>query len=346
MTLAWFNVKDYGAVANGVTDDTSAVSSAITALVAAGRGVLYFPAGTYKTSGGFTLSVPTYILGDGMGSWDQTYYVTKITCTSQTASLFTVSAGFAAFGGLSLENTYAGTASAGAAVTSSPTTGLERIDLESVAVKGFYDGLDLQGTGWTVRNSWVYGPVRYGIRIRNTVIADAGDWAISDSMIVSAIQDATSGIRIESSGGGKISNTKVNMALDSKRFATGIDVSIATGIATSILMVSGCSVENVSGDAVNVTTTGTGSYPMVTIAGLQCGLYTNNTGRAVNLNAASAGKIAYCTVSSLTATTDGTARAAIALTNTDNVKIGPQALRGNFNATYTGSGDTNTTVLT
>jgi hypothetical protein len=42
-----FNVKDYGAVGNGVTDDTAAVQAAFTAAVAAPVGAVLLPPGTY-----------------------------------------------------------------------------------------------------------------------------------------------------------------------------------------------------------------------------------------------------------------------------------------------------------
>ncbi|MDH6130751.1 hypothetical protein P3T37_000118 [Kitasatospora sp. MAA4] len=43
----WLNVKDYGAVGDGSTDDTAAVQSAISAASAAGGGTVYFPVGNY-----------------------------------------------------------------------------------------------------------------------------------------------------------------------------------------------------------------------------------------------------------------------------------------------------------
>lgn len=44
---AVFNVLDYGATGNGVTNDRAACQAAIDAAVAAGGGAVYFPAGTY-----------------------------------------------------------------------------------------------------------------------------------------------------------------------------------------------------------------------------------------------------------------------------------------------------------
>lgn len=46
----WYNVKDYGAIGNGVHDDTSAIQSAINTAQTAGAGVIYFPTGTYKVT--------------------------------------------------------------------------------------------------------------------------------------------------------------------------------------------------------------------------------------------------------------------------------------------------------
>jgi len=43
-----FNVKDYGAVGDGITNDYSAIQNAINAASTAGGGVVFFPIGTYK----------------------------------------------------------------------------------------------------------------------------------------------------------------------------------------------------------------------------------------------------------------------------------------------------------
>lgn len=45
-----YNVKDYGAIGDAATNDTSAVQDAVDALQDAGGGVLYVPAGTYSVS--------------------------------------------------------------------------------------------------------------------------------------------------------------------------------------------------------------------------------------------------------------------------------------------------------
>ena len=57
------SVKDFGAVGDGVTDDTDAIQAAASALVPGGR--LWVPAGTYKVTG-ITFTKPVAIKGEGV----------------------------------------------------------------------------------------------------------------------------------------------------------------------------------------------------------------------------------------------------------------------------------------
>ena len=50
-----FNVKSYGAVGNGSTDDRTALNNANTAAAASG-GTVYFPGGTYRVASALTFS--------------------------------------------------------------------------------------------------------------------------------------------------------------------------------------------------------------------------------------------------------------------------------------------------
>ncbi|MGI8467732.1 MAG: glycosyl hydrolase family 28-related protein [Pyrinomonadaceae bacterium] len=51
-----FNIKDYGALVDGATDDTAAVNAAITAAIAVGGGNIYFPTGTCLCLGAVNIS--------------------------------------------------------------------------------------------------------------------------------------------------------------------------------------------------------------------------------------------------------------------------------------------------
>jgi hypothetical protein len=51
MFRGWGSVKNFGAVGNGVADDTAAIQDAIDACEAAGGGVVFLPEGTYRHTG-------------------------------------------------------------------------------------------------------------------------------------------------------------------------------------------------------------------------------------------------------------------------------------------------------
>lgn len=62
-----FNVLDYGATGDGVTNDTAALQAAITAAAVAG-GAVYLPSGTYLMSSGVTIPSDVSLFGDGTTS--------------------------------------------------------------------------------------------------------------------------------------------------------------------------------------------------------------------------------------------------------------------------------------
>lgn len=61
----FFNVKDYGAMGNGIDLDTKAIDNAIAACVKAGGGTVYFPAGTFLTGSFRLFSNVNLYLGPG-----------------------------------------------------------------------------------------------------------------------------------------------------------------------------------------------------------------------------------------------------------------------------------------
>jgi hypothetical protein len=59
------SVKDFGAVGDGVADDTAAIQAAIDAVILLGGGVLMFPRGTYSISAAISASAPITLRGEG-----------------------------------------------------------------------------------------------------------------------------------------------------------------------------------------------------------------------------------------------------------------------------------------
>lgn len=160
--LPVYNVKLYGAVGNGTTDDTAAIQSAIDAADAANGGTVYFPNGTYKITG---ITVGTtngqhYINLVGETQINSVlsytgptngYAVTFINEYYPFASKFTVNNGVARSGtvGILLTGRNAGSQSFGGYVN-------------QVTVSGFHVGIDsgpetpYSGTS----SEWVFDSIR------------------------------------------------------------------------------------------------------------------------------------------------------------------------------------------
>jgi len=63
-----FNVKDYGAVGNGIVDDATAIQAALLACYDAGGGTVYAPTGTYAVGANLVTYSNVWFRGDGPGA--------------------------------------------------------------------------------------------------------------------------------------------------------------------------------------------------------------------------------------------------------------------------------------
>jgi pectate lyase-like protein len=210
--LDWFNVKDFGAAGDGIIDDTTSISDAIEAMNTAGRGVLYFPAGSYLCSSALTIiTASALVLGDGSANVG-TAYASKVFSTSATANLFEISAGFGVFQDMAITNSASSTPSAGAGVKVSGDAN-QRVDFSRVRFYGFYICIDITNAqGWTIKECAIYNPILNGVRIQS-VLSGAGDggWRIINSWFWSYSNYAAAAINVTQSGGlGVISNCAFN----------------------------------------------------------------------------------------------------------------------------------------
>lgn len=112
-----YNVKDYGAVGNGTTDDTTAIQSALNALPATG-GTVYFPGGTYLIGSGLTSSLNSIELrGTGNRGQDTSvaFGASRIHYTgSSDAFVFNSAASSTLFGGPVIRDLHLSGTSSGA----------------------------------------------------------------------------------------------------------------------------------------------------------------------------------------------------------------------------------------
>ncbi|WP_300644692.1 glycosyl hydrolase family 28-related protein [Nocardioides sp.] len=95
-----YNVKDYGALGDGSTDDTAAINAAIAAMAVVNvfgdtTGILFFPPGRYVTSGGHTINSRCTVQGTGK---DQAILFRKAGATADLLTLAAAKSGVAHLG--------------------------------------------------------------------------------------------------------------------------------------------------------------------------------------------------------------------------------------------------------
>lgn len=106
------SVKDFGAVGDGVADDTAAIQAGISACQTASLTTLYFPTGVYKITTTITLPGPGNVgiafVGDGFGQGSQQQGsvrpATTLRWVGGAAAMFTVAGTFYRFVGMAIEN--------------------------------------------------------------------------------------------------------------------------------------------------------------------------------------------------------------------------------------------------
>ena len=127
------NVRDYGAVANGTTDDSAAIQAAINAAYALGGGKVYIPVGNYFIGSTLVLRSGVQLVGGGYTNWD--YRKSKGTWLIMKKSLPSL---------IDIGNGTTGIIS-GAALSNM-----------SLTVEGFTTGGTVTGIGLWERNSWYF----------------------------------------------------------------------------------------------------------------------------------------------------------------------------------------------
>jgi hypothetical protein len=257
-----FNVKTYGAVGDGVANDCAAIGAAITAHDLAGRGEIYFPAGTYSVGSSchLTLADQTTISGVGKCSYYNDACGSVISSTDSTGVLFTVTANVALFKNIALTNT-AVSPTAGAAIFTNGAQAGQMVDYDSIWVSGFYDNVHVGvGAEWSMRTSYLKNFVRYGLYVQNTVNADAGDWYAGGNYIEGGTKSTTGSASIyyTSGGGGKIEGNKL---LGSGYADYGLLMDF-TGAVSGQTVVTGNSIEQQKKEAIYIPY----PWPYITIS--------------------------------------------------------------------------------
>jgi hypothetical protein len=229
------NVRDYGAVGNGVADDTAAIQAALNT----GRPV-YVPLGNYKVSGLLTLATDGQVLrGAGVGS--------ALVTSSATAVILRITAGLVHVRDLTLNASVARTAGA-------------YIDIVNVGYAHIHDML-LQNMTHGIR---LAGSQVAGVRIHDITmnlghgtgagieVKNAIDTVISDVLI----SGTSAGVQMASAV--TVTNCGDLMLRHVSSVYAGSGLVVAPGAADVVqyLVVEGCLFDTGSGAGINVQAAG------------------------------------------------------------------------------------------
>jgi hypothetical protein len=263
-TFPQFNVKTYGAIGNGVADDTLAINSAIAAFNSASNGILYFPSGNYKVTLPLTvITAGGTVLGDGRSA-------TTITYTPLTGALFETHVnGSLDYRSLSLSGSTSATSGCSALLCPNFTgaTGHGNTSFIECNVTGFYDAIDYRAAqGWILEGTYISNYVHYGVRANNIPMPDAGGWHIINSFF-GGLNSATTvaGLSFESAGGVHIVSTNF---IGNQR-GIYIHQGGLVSLSTADILVSNCSFEANSVNHIDADLSGGGRMDTLLIHGCE-----------------------------------------------------------------------------
>lgn len=152
------SVKDFGAVGDGVTDDTAAINAAISRLQTKGGGHLYFPSGTYNVSEAIDLSAIDNLWIDGSGQ-DNTIIVTSH--ASAPVLYSNADRKYRKFSNFTISSSV--TRTSGAFIDLLVE---RRSIIEDLKLTGWFDGINVRGFEETeIRRCKIVNPSGYGAAI-------------------------------------------------------------------------------------------------------------------------------------------------------------------------------------
>ena len=321
-----FDIRDYGALGGGA-NDTAAIQDAVDAIPNSG-GLLYVPAGTYKYSGEtMTLDKKVTIVGDGgMEQFTDDAAISTIEFDSATDPLFDVKTSGCSFRDIHLKNTSGTIPTDGSAILVSGHGGIldaSRVHCSGLTISKFYKGIDVEsGSCHVFDNVFILDPVLYCMRLANLATPDGGDHSLSNCFFYHGdlAREADAALRIESGGGIKIVNLKVNAQIGA--LINGIELAVPDNVQTVDLLVANCSIENYTGAGIKGTTGATNSkWGNLLFTALQFAPSVSGSEYAIHLSPTTAGDFTGVCIANCYAITGTSSNPMVFLQNCHNISF-------------------------
>ena len=317
--------------------DTANIQAAHDALGSSGGMVLLQP-GTYvlsTSSPSLNFTKQIHLKGHG-------YQNTFLSLDSATGVAIQSTGKYCIFEDFMLENVHATTPTAGAGIQI-PTGGATGQDSYNIYnriwLNGFYINLDQQyGAGWNMSNCLIWQYASTGVKIQNLTNSDAGDMTINGCTFLSNIAAAHKAVVWASGGGLRFINNKVNSSTTAGTGTFGLIVQPSATAATSNILITGNSIENV--DTGFIVNTAGGTLKNIVINGNQFSMPTGSTSYiCVDINPSSTSKISNLNVFGNIVVGGGYG---LNIVNINNMKYGPNVYAGQTTAAINnGGGNTN-----
>ena len=252
--LEFVSVKDFGAVGDGVVNDTAAINAALLAVNALGKVELYFPAGVYRYAGGGWLGNGVVITGAGRNATT----IRSIQATPVDGYLFDCRGVGSGIRSMRFDAT--GTTQTGGSYVwlKAPESFIDDFHMT-----GDYNGILMTGNASRIRHGRFQDGAVGATRIR----AEGGDNSqLIDDVLMGAQtpQVSSAGIRVRNSSALIISNTSViqqghGLLVDPFSNAVGTNTVNTDSGSVFSLYVNNCFFDNASGNGVRIAPTGTAS---------------------------------------------------------------------------------------
>ena len=252
------SVKDFGAVGNGVADDTAAIQAAITATQGS-TVALFFPTGNYKISSTLSITGAAAFIGASNNS-------VTISWTSTSLTVFNVITD-SACAWQNLKFSGPAVPVSGSVIALAGTTHNSFSTIYDCTFSNSYNAIYCTSAyALKISNCYFYNFIRYGVHIQNTYNVDAGDSSISNCIFSGPLGGTNVGVYQESSGGLRLVNNKFNTG------AYNYKLSLSTGAITTDLIISGNSFENANVANIQLTGNTSGTFSNTAITGNQFAL--------------------------------------------------------------------------
>lgn len=250
------NAKWFGAVGDGVSDDTAEIQNAINVTGGLSK-TLFFPAGNYVTSGNIEINSKLNILGEGEAlnvasdPLPTTFNRgrTAISCSSNSNNLFVVNVDGISFEKITLYSTAATPTGSGIVFNKGNV-----MRMSNVGVYNFYINLDIINGGlWNVFNCDFYNPVSSNLRVNFQLIPDGGDQSITNCNFYTGVRTGITHLLYRGGGGLKITGCKFNQGGSTGSYAKDC-IKMTNDVGNTVdLLISNSSFENYTDSGIDLS---------------------------------------------------------------------------------------------